>query len=414
MAFGDSVTITLTATDGSQTETKSYTFTKVDKVVNKAYLSLPSGWSEPVKCYAYDSATEKINNVWPGVEMTKDSATGYYVYEIPENIEKPRVIFYSSDTNRYPADFEDGLLFETDGSYLYKDKKWEKYTPPVTEGTVIVKYVDTQGNSVAAPQTLKGAVGSSYTTSAAQVTGYKIKTTPNNASGTYTAAGITVTYVYERVVSNTLDVTSSLADGTTFETETTKITLTAQNAISATYSVDDGPVKTFTNSASVIIGQGKIADRDVTVKVTATDGTNTVNKTFTYKKKFSGNVVNETVNDIPRAASGQSEEAVHSGAASALASQYATNGTGYGKEATITIDGSISDWDESMLIAQGAAWDVPNHWKGTHENCVIDTYSLYAAYDNDNLYVGVQMVNVGDTIYYNGCGTVRWKVFGGS
>ena len=406
MAFGDSVTITLTATDGSQTETKSYTFTKVDKVVNKAYLSLPSGWSEPVKCYAYDSATEKINNVWPGVEMTKDSATGYYVYEIPENIEKPRVIFYSSDTNRYPADFEDGLLFETDGSYLYKDKKWEKYTPPVTEGTVIVKYVDTQGNSVAAPQTLKGAVGSSYTTSAAQVTGYKIKTTPNNASGTYTAAGITVTYVYERVVSNTLDVTSSLADGTTFETETTKITLTAQNAISATYSVDDGPVKTFTNSASVIIGQGKIADRDVTVKVTATDGTNTVNKTFTYKKKFSGNVVNETVNDIPRAASGQSEEAVHSGAASALASQYATNGTGYGKEATITIDGSISDWDESMLIAQGAAWDVPNHWKGTHENCVIDTYSLYAAYDNDNLYVGVQMVNVGDTIYYNGCGAL--------
>lgn len=61
MALGQSVTIKLTATNGTETTEKSYTFTKVDKVVNKAYLSLPSGWSEPVYCYAYDSATEKIN-----------------------------------------------------------------------------------------------------------------------------------------------------------------------------------------------------------------------------------------------------------------------------------------------------------------------------------------------------------------
>ena len=99
MSYGDSVTITLTATDGTTTsEPKKYTFTKVEQTGNIAYLSLPSGWSEPVYCYAYDSATEKIENAeWPGAKMTKDSATGYYMYEVPENIEKPRVIFYSSD-----------------------------------------------------------------------------------------------------------------------------------------------------------------------------------------------------------------------------------------------------------------------------------------------------------------------------
>jgi hypothetical protein len=77
--------------------------------------------------------------------------------------------------------------------------------------------------------------------------------------------------------------------------------------------------------------------------------------------------------------------------------KYATNPTGVGKKATITIDGDFSDWSEDMLIAQGAAWDVANHWKGGHENCVLDTYSLYGAWDDDNLYIAWQMVNTTDT-----------------
>ena len=64
---------------------------------------------------------------------------------------------------------------------------------------------------------------------------------------------------------------------------------------------------------------------------------------------------------------------------------------------TITIDGSATDWSEDMLIAQGAAWDIANNWKGGHENCVLDTYALFAAYDSSNLYVGWQMVNTTDT-----------------
>ena len=41
--------------------------------------------------------------------MTKDETTGYYVYEIPNSIESPKVIFYCSDSNRYPGDMEPGL-----------------------------------------------------------------------------------------------------------------------------------------------------------------------------------------------------------------------------------------------------------------------------------------------------------------
>lgn len=90
--------------------------------------------------------------------------------------------------------------------------------------------------------------------------------------------------------------------------------------------------------------------------------------------------------------------------AGSLAKYYSTNGSGIGKEKTITIDGDASDWDESMIVAQGAAWDVANHWKGGHENCVLDTYALFAAWDDSNLYIGWQMVNTTDTWARSGDG----------
>lgn len=89
---------------------------------------------------------------------------------------------------------------------------------------------------------------------------------------------------------------------------------------------------------------------------------------------------------------------VSSSAAAETVGKYATNPNGgTGKRATITIDGDCSDWSEDMLIAQGAGWDVANRWKGGHENCVLDCYALYAAWDDDNLYIGWQMVNTTDT-----------------
>ena len=199
MSYGDSVTVKLTATDGKNNYSKSYTFTKVEQTGNVAYLSLPSGWGSTVYCYAYDSATGKINNgTWPGQKMKKDSETGYYVYEVPENIEKPRVIFYNSDSNRTPGSMEDGYLLEEEGSYLYKDGKWSQYTAPVTNGTVTVKYVDENGNAIASAEKLTGKVGTSYSTSAVTVAGYTLSNTPANAKGTFTKSEITVTYVYKK------------------------------------------------------------------------------------------------------------------------------------------------------------------------------------------------------------------------
>ena len=48
---------------------------------------------------------------------------------------------------------------------------------------------------------------------------------------------------------------------------------------------------------------------------------------------------------------------------STLASYYSTNSAGFGKNKTISVDGDLSDWDSSMLIAQGTANDDPRVYR---------------------------------------------------
>ena len=326
-AAGSSVKLTLTATDGSKTTTNTYTYYK--KAVGQTYtawFSKPSGWGSTVYCYVYDDSAATIveNAKWPGVQMTLDSATGKYKYEIPSNIESPKVIF-NDNNNQMPGAKEPGLEF-TYPSMIYEDGEWKEY---------------------------------------------KVVTGP--------------------------DVTSSLASGSSFKTETTTITLTLSNATSGTYQIDNGITKSFTGSKDVKIGEGKIADSNVTVKVTATDGTQTVEKTFAYNKEFNG-TVNETTTNA--AAVVDTDVATATLSNSKLDSQYKTKVTT--KSKTITVDGDISDWSSDMLIAQGAANDDPRVYRpNSMYEVPVDLYALYATYDNSNLYLMWEMTNVQDVVAPN-------------
>lgn len=55
-------------------------------------------------------------------------------------------------------------------------------------------------------------------------------------------------------------------------------------------------------------------------------------------------------------------------------------------------DNALSNWTEKDLICQGVARDIAAAFRGKHEYPVIDSYAIYAAYDTDNLYLGVQYV----------------------
>ena len=65
-----------------------------------------------------------------------------------------------------------------------------------------------------------------------------------------------------------------------------------------------------------------------------------------------------------------------------------------GKHKTISVDGDLSDWDSSMIIAQGVANDDPRVYmpSSMHEQ-PWDAYALYSAWDDDNLYFLIELAN---------------------
>ena len=125
MAVGDTKTVVLTATNGKKTTSNTYEYTKSEYVQNIAMINKPSNWESSVYCYAYDEDGHK-NAKWPGELMTLDSNTGYYTYTIPDNINNPKVIFYASESHRYPGDSEPGLAMESDGVWLFSNNKWTR------------------------------------------------------------------------------------------------------------------------------------------------------------------------------------------------------------------------------------------------------------------------------------------------
>ena len=74
---------------------------------------------------------------------------------------------------------------------------------PVQQGTVTTHYVDQQGNKIATDDVQKGDVGSSYSTTQKNISGYTFSKVNGNSTGTYTNGNTDVTYVYSKNVTPT-------------------------------------------------------------------------------------------------------------------------------------------------------------------------------------------------------------------
>lgn len=137
VAYGSTITVNLTATDGTDTSKATYTFKKVDPTLTqKIYFDNSSyNWSS-VYAYIYND-TDSVAK-WPGKQMTKDSSTGYYVVEVPDEFANGAVIFTESSTattNRFPADMEPGLELSGSSMKFSANHKWEEYTQQTTTTT---------------------------------------------------------------------------------------------------------------------------------------------------------------------------------------------------------------------------------------------------------------------------------------
>lgn len=132
--IGDKINVTLTAINGSKSNSKSYTYTKSEpRVVEKgmASLVLPSGWSNP-KIYVYDDSGSTVKKVadWPGVSMTKaNGSDNIYYYKLPNGWTTAKVIF-SSGNNQIPGVNQPGFVLTSDDAMIYKDGTWQN--DPIT------------------------------------------------------------------------------------------------------------------------------------------------------------------------------------------------------------------------------------------------------------------------------------------
>lgn len=175
-------------------------------------------------------------------------------------------------------------------------------------------------------------------------------------------------------------------DKTSFKTDTLDVAITVTNADSAQYKIDNGEWVAFSNSATATVGKDTAINAYTTLTVSATNANGTETATYQYLKKDPNAPVGTDGSTTP-----------------ALTGKYATNPNNqYGVRKTISVDGDKSDWDSSMLIAQGTANDDPRVYR---ENSMyeipMDDYALYAAWDNDNLYLMWEMANVQDIVAPN-------------
>jgi len=121
----------------------------------------------------------------------------------------PDIIQNGSIGKAYSTDEQaiDGYTFkeiqgDATGKYTEADQTvtyvYTKDAVPAKQGKVTAKYVDTDGKTIAADKVLTGDVDTEYQTEKQAIAGYTFKEIQGNATGKYTQADQTVTYVYTK------------------------------------------------------------------------------------------------------------------------------------------------------------------------------------------------------------------------
>lgn len=127
---GETINLTVTATDGAKTSSMVYKYTKSTAQESGVYVffnpATQKGWSAPYQVYIYDETTNKgtvyKNANWPGEAMTLDPATGYYYYEVPKS---SSISADEDDENQAASDFD--LSTSANTRVIISEKGGEQY-----------------------------------------------------------------------------------------------------------------------------------------------------------------------------------------------------------------------------------------------------------------------------------------------
>lgn len=300
---GDTVTLTITASNSRGSLTKTYTYYKDEyDLINCIFFKNTAGWNT-VTAYMWNENSDPVisNASWPGEAMYEcDPENDIYAVKVDPDAGYTNLIFSNNGASQ-TADMAMGQI-----GYLYdmSTNTWSEYhtsdTPIISasrtasefSGSITVTY--TVKNAQSATISVNGAEESftdSVTKTFTKDTTVVIKAVNGEGSASKT-------YTYTRVY-KAPTVAVSPSTGTTF-TDTLEVTVTAENAQQAYYQIGSNQAVAFEESAVITIGSTMKAGESVTVKVTAinADGEATpATATYTKTEKAQGTVIYLNVNN---------------------------------------------------------------------------------------------------------------------
>lgn len=381
--------------------------------INGVYLKNTSNWSQPYVWAWSDGGNSTASGTWPGDQMTRSG--DYWKWEIPAGKGEPtQLIFNPGSDNGKTGDLQyvKSGVYDCSGTKLgvaggSNPNPNPDPNPDPNPGDFTIYYDNSESNWSTVnihywsnPHTdwpgvsmtkVEGNVWKyTFTENPSTVEGFLFHNNSGDQTADYKHAPI-ANHIYKGkggkgevtdggVYSNHGDdpqkpvVTASPASGTRFD-ESVTVTLTVAPAATIYYTVNgstpDASSSKYTSALTFT--------ETTTLKTYAvtSEGASNV-QTFTYSKRG--------VNPDPQPTN------------NLITDYYKVNPDGkVGSRKTISMSGhpatsALSNWTEDELIAQGVARDVAQAYKGLHERPIVDSYALYAAYDNDNLYLGVQFV----------------------
>lgn len=211
---------------------------------------------------------------WSGGNPTPDGKGGLYFTNMQDQI--PGITSYPGynidplEENYY---LTGAVTTKFPGGYSVDVGVIQPYVIGDMGGTVTAHYQDKDGKTLAQDVVLEdGFVGDDYTTKAAEIEGYTLTKTPDNATGKYVAGPTDVYYIYESktgpvdppVVNPAADVMVTVhyrtADGRTVAPD--KIFTGKQGA---TYTTSPVTVEGYTLVETPANASGTLGDRDITV-----------------------------------------------------------------------------------------------------------------------------------------------------
>lgn len=288
LAVASFVTVTSVftgSTINANAATTSILATTKQKDSYKVTFTTPSDWTGTVYAYAYYDVTASDGTItqeeplgyWPGTKATKVSGNTYSA-TVPTTVGSANVIF-ASISGEVGTELKNGERKNEDGTTTvthYYECTTQAQLPLDGEGGFVINSDADISSTGVVTKVSATTEPTTEPTKTPEITGTPKATKEPTAAPTVTPV-------------DGPQVTVSEANGTSYYEETTDalsvILDLAEGATSATYSVDNGPETTITGKTIVKLGEGKIANSEISLKVTSTDGTTTNTQEFTYFKK---------------------------------------------------------------------------------------------------------------------------------